>query len=283
MSDKNRMEEAVAACEMALDTVARIEKRYNEADIPMPSTQYCQMFAQAYVLLERYMPGVVTKKFALLTLAGTMEVEEKSVAQQLSDVFLKSVEVAESSDGLEQMVQNLLGDTHPGNQIVVEEFRNMDIQLQAMVSPKGGTGNQEMLSQADQIITACVKFVKSAQEERKHKFSDGKYVQYYACFLAQLVANGLNIGDMGPQFFDRVAQAVGANTPSRRAAMEFKFYRALMTCREQFEHYDLCQAAKRSVAFVEKGRLNADRVDLKVMQIGEKATEILQKTIADVE
>lgn len=282
MSDKNRMEEAVAACEMALNTVARIEKRYNEADIPMLSTRYCQMFALAYVLLNRYMPGVVTKRFALLTLAGTMEIEKEDDAQQLSDAFLKSVDQAESSDELEQMVWNLLGEQHLGNQIVLEELRNLDSQLQTMVSSKGSSGSEEMLSKADQIITACVKFVKDAHEERKRKFSDGKYVQYYACFLAQLVENGLHIGDMGPQFFDRVAQAVGANTPSRRAAMEFKFYRALMTCREQFKHYDLCQAAKRSVAFVEKGRLNAERVDLKVMQIGEKATKILQETIADV-
>ena len=282
MSERPREEQAVAACEMLLDTVDRIEQRHKDADIPFSSEQYRQTFALAYVLLNRRMVGMVTKEFALLALAGTMGAADQSAARQLSDAFLSDVEQAEKAGTASEMARHLLGEDHLGLSIAVEELERLDRQLQAMTPSPSAPSSPGMVRQADQVITACVSFVKKAQEERKYKFSDGKYVQYYACFLAQLVANGLPMGDMGPQFFDCAARAVGADTPSRRAAMEFKFYRALMTCREQFERCAPGEAAERAVAFVEKGRLNADRMDQKLLQIGRKATEILQKTIADL-
>lgn len=276
MCEKAGDEQAVAACQMLLETADRIERRHGDAQIPFSPERYRQMFAISFVLLRRRLGGVVTKEFALLALAGAMGTEEPSDAQQLSDAFLRDVELVDASDAPDEMARRLLGEDYPALPGVLEELERLDGQLRAMVP-----GGQGMVLQAHQVITACVNFVKRAQEQRKYKFTDGKYVQYYACFLAQLVANGMALGDMGPQFFDCAAKAVGADAPSRRAAMEFKFYRTLMTCREQFQRGDP-QAAERAVAFVEKGRLNADRMDGRLLQIGRKATEILQKTIADL-
>ena len=274
MTMKPQEERAVAACEILLETVNGIEDACQKAGVPFSQEQYCQMFALAYTLLSRRMAGAVTREFALLALAGTMGAEDQKAAQQISDLFTAALA---RCDGGADSAEEFLGAEFPCLAEAREELEKLEERLAALPAADSG----EQVWQAHQVISACVSFVKKAQEEQHRKFTDGKYVQYYAYFLALLLSSGLPLEDTASRFFDHVAKAVEADTPSRRAAMEFKFYRTLTACREQFAQDDP-QAADRSLAFVEKGRLNADRMDPKLLQIGRRATEILRKTITDL-
>ena len=278
-------ERAVSACELLLETAERIAQRRRESGHMLSTKEYTEYFALCYIALQRQLPGLVSEQFALLTLAGSAGVESKEDAQRLSDDFLSAVRTYAEAPSLPAAAGQI-----EGAETAAEAEKAAEAELALLQKQIGELPKEEslrdtgaLLREADQVISACVSYVKKAQEERHYKFTDAKHVQYYAYFLNLLLRSGLPMGDAGKSFFQRAAKAVGADTPSRQAAMEYKFYRALAIFNEQFQKHPPKEAVELSIAFIEKGRLSAGHVDKAMLLSGSRATEILQKAISDLQ
>lgn len=97
-----------------------------------------------------------------------------------------------------------------------------------------------MIEDADKVITSCIDYLQKVQKNSiRGKLSDRKYVFYYAYFLNLLWYNGYPVQEQKSLFFEKISKAMSIKDQARRAAMEYKFYHALIIFQKQFAQYDV--------------------------------------------
>lgn len=139
---------------------------------------------------------------------------------------------------------------------------------------------RDAVQYAHTIITVCVERVRSSCEARGTKLSDAKTVEYYALFLSILLENGLELTNNGKRYFELVGEQIKIRTPSRKAAMEYRFYNSLAKFKEYFSERDARSSIEMSLRTIEFGRPDAARKNEAPLSAGRAASAALIKSIS---
>lgn len=140
-----------------------------------------------------------------------------------------------------------------------------------------------MIEDADKVITSCIDYLQKVQKNSiRGKLSDRKYVFYYAYFLNLLWYNGYPVQEQKSLFFEKISKAMSIKDQARRAALEYKFYHALIIFQKQFAQYDVMTAAEYCLAFIERGKLSKYQKRKTMERAGMRATEILLASISSL-